>query len=273
MKKLIFYVVLSTVMSFMILGNSVLIKNVVYTKSVKGEWSKKTFENNGFTLPYQIYTPKDTKNKKLPLVIYLHGTGEAGTDNEAQMYKGKNIGPDYFSSPEIQGIQAAYVLAPQTPKDMRWASTTLDEYDLSTTPVTPSMEALLKLIDEVSKKYPIDTDRIYIAGLSRGGQGTWNAALLKPEKFAAVVPIAGSGGVKDAGKLSKTAIWVFHGDEDEVTKVNYSRNMVFAIIKAGSTPDLLRYTEIRGGNHEASWLTAHKNSDLYSWMIQWELGK
>ena len=98
MKKLIFYVVLSTVMSFMILGNSVLIKNVVYTKSVKGEWSKKTFENNGFTLPYQIYTPKDTKNKKLPLVIYLHGTGEAGTDNEAQMYKGKNIGPDYFSS-------------------------------------------------------------------------------------------------------------------------------------------------------------------------------
>ena len=273
MKKLIFYVVLSTVMSFMILGNSVLIKNMVYTKSVKGEWSKKTFENNGFTLPYQIYTPKDTKNKKLPLVIYLHGTGEAGTDNEAQMYKGKNIGPDYFSSPEIQGIQAAYVLAPQTPKDMRWASTTLDEYDLSTTPVTPSMEALLKLIDEVSKKYPIDTDRIYIAGLSRGGQGTWNAALLKPEKFAAVVPIAGSGGVKDAGKLSKTAIWVFHGDEDEVTKVNYSRNMVFAIIKAGSTPDLLRYTEIRGGNHEASWLTAHKNSDLYRWMIQWELEK
>ncbi|MCI1679000.1 MAG: hypothetical protein LKK36_15025 [Ewingella americana] len=228
-------------------------------------WEKGNFHSEKIDLPYQLYTP-EKNSTLLPLVIYLHGTGQAGSDNQAQLYQGENIGPDYFTSPVSQSHQAAYVLAPQTPAAIRWASTSLAEYDFKQTPITSSMENLLALIDKTLAQYPIDKNRIYLAGLSRGGQGVWYAALLRPDYFAAIVPIAGSGSPEYAQKLIKLPIWVFHGTDDQVTDVNYSRNMVDSIIKQGGSSRYLRYTEIEGGNHESSWLTAHKNSELWQWM-------
>ena len=214
-----------------------------------------------------MFTPKNIEN--VPLIIHLHGSGEAGVDNESQMYKGTNWGPMFFTNEENQDIQASFVLAPQTPKAMRWANTTLEPYVLADTPSTPSMTALLKLIDEiVLENKNIDPKRIYITGLSRGGQGVWNAILQEPNKFAAAMPIAGSADPSVANLITNIPIWVFHGDSDEVTNVAYSREMVDAIIRAGGSTEHIRYTEIEGGNHESSWETAYSDSKAYKWLMK-----
>lgn len=154
--------------------------------------------------------------------------------------------------------------------DIRWASIGIEPYDLDTTPITPSLEALFELLDEMlTTNDRIDADRVYLAGLSRGGQGVWNAALRRPEMFAAIVPIAGSGSPEHTNRLTGLATWAFHGSADETTKVAYTREMVDAIYQAGGTSALLRYTEINRGNHASSWLTAHQDAELYHWLLQW----
>lgn len=180
------------------------------------------------------------------------------------MYSGTNIGPQYFASKDIQNIQNAYVLAPQTTPEIRWASTSIDEYDFKTTPITPSMKALLNLIDNLEKDLKVDSQRIYIAGLSRGGQGVWNAAMNRPQKFAAIVPIAGSGSPKDIDLIKHIPTWVFHGNSDDITPIKVSQNMVNSLKNENSN---VKFTVVEGGNHESSWLEAHKNSDLWKWMI------
>ncbi len=231
------------------------------------DWQKHTYESEGFTLPYQLFTP--TSVEKLPLIIHLHGSGEAGTDNISQMYEGTNIGPQYFASKDNQMIQAAYVLAPQTPESMRWASTTLDSYVYEDTPSTASMTALLGLIDQmITENESIDTNRIHITGLSRGGQGVWNALFQRPELFAASVPIAGSADTSEAQSIAAIPTWVFHGNNDDVTNVNYSREMVDSMIRAGGSVANIRYSEIEDGDHASSWLTAFDNSSLYQWLMK-----
>ena len=230
-------------------------------------WQAKQYHDDQFTLPYQFYSPQ--ANGRLPLIIHLHGTGEAGTDNQAQMYKNTNWGPQYFASPKNQRLQAAYVLAPQTPGPMRWASTTLAAYNFKKTPSTPSMTALLHLVDHMIKTNPnIDKNRIYITGLSRGGQGVWNAMMQRPTLFAAALPIAGSADPKQAKTINHIPTWVFHGSADEVTNVKYSREMVDAIIRSGGSTSTIRYTEIEGGDHASSWKTAYSNDKVYRWLIK-----
>lgn len=238
---------------------------LTYETSEAINWQAKNYLDGDFNLPYQVYYPES--EEKLPLVIHLHGSGEAGTDNEAQLYLDQQIGPDYFVSDNIQSIQKAVVLAPQTPMEMRWANTTLEPYEFSETPSTASMSALLKLIKEMKSDGNIDASRIYMTGLSRGGQGVWNAAMQEPNLFAAIVPIAGSGSPSDAGLINHLPIWAFHGDDDPVTDVNYTRDMIDALLQSGGSTKTIRYTEVEGGGHAESWLTAFKDEQLYEWLL------
>ncbi|MGL4997370.1 prolyl oligopeptidase family serine peptidase [Cetobacterium sp.] len=230
---------------------------------VYGEWKKGIHLYKKKCLPYQIFKPNKTA-EKIPLVIFLHGSGEAGNDNEKQMYLGTNIGPQYFSSVKIQSIQNSYVLSPQTELGIRWASSTIDEYDFETTPITLSMSALLDLVDNLIKTLNIDLSRIYIAGLSRGGQGVWNAAMNRPNLFAALVPIAGSGSPKSIHLIKHIPTWIFHGDNDEITSIDFSKNM-FNLLKEKNKN--INFTIIKFGNHESAWIEAHKNSKLWRWML------
>ncbi len=230
-------------------------------------WQQENYHNNGFTLPYQLFTPQ--AKGKLPLIIHLHGSGEAGKDNIAQMYLGTQFGPQYFAAKPHQQLQPSFILAPQTPAPMRWASTTLEPYSLQSTPSTPSMTALLHLIDNMlATNSNIDPNRVYIAGLSRGGQGVWNAILQRSDLFSAAVAIAGSGDTSEAHRIAHMPIWVFAGESDVITDVNYSRSMVDALYRTGGSSAHIRYTEILGGDHSSSWRTAYANSDLYKWLIQ-----
>ncbi|UBV44466.1 hypothetical protein LAJ19_16910 (plasmid) [Deinococcus taeanensis] len=236
-----------------------------------GQWTKRSITVSGFSLPYQLYTPTTALAAgKLPLIIHLHGSGEAGIDNEKQLLAGTRYGPQYFTLPEHQQVQAAYVLAPQTPVEIRWASTGIPEYNLDTTPETVSMTALIALIAELLHTHPdIDPDRVYLAGLSRGGQGVWNALMRHPGLFAAAVPISASGSPAHAAPLKNLAIWAFHAQDDRTTKVEYTRNMVDAIFHAGGETRFLRYTEVEYGDHQAGWETAYRTSEVYRWLIKW----
>lgn len=270
-------IMLSTIVSTLLVAGSAQASRLIEPLSevtvaaTGGQWATGTHLNNGFTLPYQLYTPTtETSGKKLPLIIHLHGSGEAGTENQKQMMVGTRNGPQYFVLPEHQKMQAAYVLAPQTPVEIRWASTGIPEYNLDTTPETVSMTALIALIGDLLKSHPdIDADRVYLAGLSRGGQGVWNAALRHTEMFAALVPISGSGSPDHADRLKNMAIWAFHAQDDNTTNVKYTRNMVDAIFHAGGSTRTLRYTEVEFGDHQAGWDTAYGNSQVYRWLIRW----
>jgi predicted peptidase len=232
-------------------------------------WAEHRFEHNDFELPYQLYTPAEDP-APAPLVIYLHGTGAVGTDNQAQLYPGHHFGPAYFASAGAQQMQRAFVLAPQTPAPIRWASSTLEEYDWRVTPPTPSMAALLALLDTLKSVPAIDQRRIYLAGHSRGGQGVWNGALHRPHDFAALVPIAGAGSPPDAGRIAHVPLWAFHGDADPITPVTVTRRMLAALRAAGAAETHLRYTEIADGDHDSAWLEASKDLALWAWLLSWQ---
>jgi len=235
--------------------------------STAGQWQKHNFKHQGFSLPYQIYLPETPE--PLPLIIHLHGSGEAGVDNVAQMYTGTDIGPQYFSNAKRQAMQSAIVLAPQTPKAMRWASDSNQPYVYAETPSTPSMSALLALIDQlIADSGRVDKRQIYITGLSRGGQGAWNAIIQRPTLFAAAVPIAGAADPKEARKLTQLPIWVFSAGDDRITDAQFSRDMVDAIFAAGGSSNLLKYTEVFNGRHHHSWERAYASDELFEWLLQ-----
>lgn len=235
----------------------------------EGRWLQGMASDDTGQLPYQFFIPEQAGQQDLPLVVFLHGSGEAGTDNRLQMYADRNVGPTFFASRAVQRGHQAYVLAPQTPKKIRWASDNLHEYDFDTTPVTVSMKLLLELIDSMVELHQIDPARIYVGGLSRGGQGTWNAILNRPELFAAAFPMAGGGDPDHGARIAHLAIWAFHGTADRITPPRYSRRMYQAVTAVKPAADRLRLTEYEGGVHRSAWLRGHREPEFLSWIFKW----
>ncbi len=236
--------------------------------SLLASWSTSSYEKEGFILPYQLYSPSLSADEKVPLVIYLHNAIEAGKDNKKQLYTGQNIGPDYFANPRIQDMQKAYVLAPQTPKDLFWVKVPPGEYNYQEIPTSTALSALLALVSQLASRSDVDQNWIYLAGHAQGGSAVWFAALTTPDLFAAIAPIAGSGSPDAAKRLIHMPIWTFHGDADKVSPVLYTRNMVDAIVKEGGSTALLRYTEIEGGDHESAWRLAFTGKQLWEWFLK-----
>ena len=249
-----------------------------------GSWESAVFTLPGQSgsLPFQLFTPEvvlspDTQPQErsvpsldyVPLVVFLHGSGEAGTDNEQHMYFDRNVGPAFFGSPAVQQHYPAFVLAPQTPRKIRWASTSLHEYDFATTPMTVSMKLLFALIDKQLAVLPVDRQRVYIGGLSRGGHGTWNALLHRPGFFAAGFPMAGGGSPAYAARISHLAIWAFHGDADEITPLRYTQRMYGAVWALSPHSERLRLSVYAGGIHRSAWLRGHREPDFPGWIFQW----
>jgi predicted peptidase len=225
---------------------------------------KKTYTgSDGKVLRYRLlkpegYTP-DTKTT-YPLVVFLHGAGERGDDNTAQL---KHVVPE-FLTPEHRRDHPCFLIAPQCPEGQKWA-----EVDWSAAthkqPKEPSgpMKLLIELIPKLEKEYPIDAKRVYLAGLSMGGYGTWDLLARKPKLFAAGVPVCGGGDEGTAEKIANIPIWVFHGDKDNAVPVSRSRTMVEALKKAGAHP---KYTEYPGVGHN-SWDKAYREPELWKWLF------
>ena len=218
-------------------------------------------DGTGETLGYRMMKPKNyDAAKKYPLVLFLHGAGERGSDNVAQLKHGMAV----FSSDEFQAKNPALIIVPQVPPNQKWSDTDWSKLTNSL-PEKPSrnMRLAMELVDAMQKEFSIDPDRLYITGISMGGYGTWDAISRWPGKFAAAVPICGGGDEKQAAKLTKLPIWCFHGDKDPAVPVVRSRNMIAAIKAAGGDP---KYTEYPGVGHN-SWDNAYADPALYDWLF------
>ncbi len=212
-------------------------------------------------LKYRLLKPANFDSaKKYPLVIFLHGAGERGDDNVAQL---KHCMSE-LCTPQRREKYACYVIAPQCPKEQKWV-----DVDWSAPkPTYPSgmsrsLTLTFEVVDAMLEDAAIDKNRIYISGLSMGGYGTWDALRQRPDFFAAAVPICGGGNTAAAADFCKVPIWCFHGDDDKAVNVEKSRDMVAALKAAGGTP---RYTEYPGVGHD-SWTETYANDDMYQWLF------
>ncbi|HEV3143296.1 MAG TPA: prolyl oligopeptidase family serine peptidase [Gemmataceae bacterium] len=207
-------------------------------------------------LLYRLMKPENYDSKeKYPLVVFLHGMGERGDDNDAQL----KHGVAEFAKPENRKKYPCFLMAPQCPVTTTWSNFGME---FKKEP-TPAMRLLLEAVPALVKEFSIDDKRIYVTGLSMGGFGTWDAIVRMPDLFAAAVPICGGGDVKTAETIAKLPIWVFHGAKDTVVKPERSRSMVEALKKAGGDP---KYTEYPNESH-ASWVPAYKDAEMFAWLF------
>lgn len=234
--------------------------------SQAAQYQDRAVEVGGKTYQYKVYAPADwSKDKKWPVILYLHGAGERGDDNTAQTRVG--LGPALARQ---SGLSAIVVL-PQCPRGRWWPETEMQELALAT---------LNRSISEFNG----DPERVYLTGISMGGYGTWAIARTNPDKFAALAPVC--GGVRPppgfpaqlstgeataegdpylavAQKVARTPVWVFHGDEDRAVPVSESRKMVEALKSIGGN---VRYSEYAGVPHN-SWDRAYGEPEFFKWLL------
>ena len=198
-------------------------------------------------MAYLLYLPEDHAQKESwPLLVFLHGAGERGSDLELV----KKHGPPKLIAAGKQFPFA--VVSPQCPAAQWWQ------------PVE-----LTALIDEIVEKYKIDEDRIYVTGLSMGGFGTWALAGYTPHRFAAIVPICGGGETYRTRDFKHLPTWVFHGGKDSVVPLERSEEMVEAMKKNGGDAKLTVYPE---AGHD-SWTETYDNPELYEWLLKQKRAK
>ena len=226
-------------------------------------------DDDGQSLNYRIHIPSThSPTKKVPLVLFLHGSGERGDDNEAQLKHGVR---DFLREGRSERFPAI-IVAPQCPEEKRWVEADWAvESGAGTFQESPSesMKLVFHLIDELREQQNIDATRLYVAGLSMGGMGTWYAAAnyhrTQRDGFAAMLAVCGGGDPLWADRYAATGVWVVHGGADPVVQVTRSREMVAAITMAGH-PGELRYTEYPGVQHD-SWTQTYLNEETYRWLF------
>jgi len=192
--------------------------------------------------PFIEYSPENP-DKKLPVIIFLHGAGERGDNCEELNLVEKHGFAKIFS----QENQKCLLIMPQCRKNTFWAA---------------KVESIIKFIEQIKESYNIDENRIYLTGLSMGGFGTWYTAMARPDLFAAIAPVCGGGMAWNADVL-KMPVWVFHGTVDDAVSVNHSDEMVEALKNAGG--DVI-YTRLDGVGHNA-WDYAY-TKELLEWLLK-----
>ncbi len=233
---------LFTVNSLFILLLAVLISTLAYFRFSKTKWeddfSKQLFITGKDTLPYRYYVPGVNEGEKIPLLIYLHGGGECGNDNEKQLIGGV----PYFMIDTIKEKYKCAVFAPQCINKNGWIDSDIHSLSIKM-PDKPAkyLAMAFEVIDSLKNLAYIDNSRIYITGFSYGGFGTWDAITRRPDFFAAAAPLCGGGDTSKASTISKVNIWAFHGDKDKVVDMAQTANMVNAIKNNGGNPKMTLY--------------------------------
>jgi len=204
--------------------------------------------------------PAIEPGRSYPLVVFLHGAGERGRDNEKQL---KYL-PTWLAEPALRERHPCFLLAPQCREDERWVDISwADKKSTPQGPPTTDMLAVIAALNAVIAAEPVDPGRIYLTGLSMGGYGSWDLAARQPERFAALLPICGGGDEATAPRLAKLPIWCFHGDADKVVPVERSRTMIAAVRAAGGDP---KYSELPGVGHD-SWTPAYRDPAVLDWLV------
>jgi predicted peptidase len=222
-------------------------------REYRGDW----------VMPYRLFRP--ARVGRAPLVLYLHGSGGLGTDNEKQMGLGNVFGTRVWALPENQARFPCYVLVPQT--DRGWVRYDPDLFAKGEAKMIPGLgegtRMALAIVDQLRHEFAIDDQRIYVTGQSMGGGGVWNITAHRPKFFAAAAPCCGSITVDDPVQSADTPVWAFHGDADKTVPVTTSRARIAALRQVGAHPF---YTEYAGVDHN-SWEWAYTEPALVTWVF------
>ena len=253
-----------TVFPRMMVALFVILLSMVATAQVPVNFSPQSYTNGkGDTLYYRQLTPDANPKRHYPLVIFLHGSGERGNDNIAQL----KWGVMNFATEQNMLKYPAVIIAPQCPASTSWTgpgnSRTASTAPMTASPTRP-MELLLDLIKKIKAEGKIDTSRIYITGLSMGGFGTFDAIEREPGLFAAAVPVCGGGDPAKAAALAKLPMWIFTGSEDPAVNPEFSLNMLEALWKAGARPGFTMLPEVG----HFSWLGAYTDPLMIEWLFR-----
>lgn len=208
-------------------------------------------------------TPED--DSKVPLVIFLHGAGERGTNNVAQLVHGVGELVRWMDAHE-KGYR---LVAGQVPNGQRWVEVDwgAKRHDMPAEP-SETMALLMEFMDKQLADPSVDTARVYVTGISMGGYGTWDLVSRRPEVFAAALPICGGGDTAQAQKIAKVPIWIFHGSSDGAVPVCRSRSMAAALWEAGSNA---HYREYPDAGHNV-WTRTYGDETVLRWFFQQRKG-
>ncbi len=195
---------------------------------------------DGSVLRYMEYVPARLDlNKHHPILIFLHGSGEAGHNINAVLNNGPwKYARDHADFPFI-------ILAPQLDRDGEWDPDKLNEW----------LEHIVGIL-------PVDKRRIYLTGLSRGGQGTWDFAMRYPHWFAAIAPLSGYSDLRQPCRLQGIPVWAFHGDRDDVVPIKYDENTVADAKTCGVKVNFTVYAD----NGHDTWTRTYADPALYDWL-------
>jgi len=223
------------------------------------------YEHKTLQLPYRILYPDNyDKTKKYPLVIFLHGAGERGNDNQNQLTHGSNL----FLNAENRAKYPAIVVFPQCPTDMYWAPIKERSNGFSyvkSSKATEPMLAVMRLVSALQKNEAVDTRRIYVMGLSMGGMGTLDLIARKPKTFAAAISICGGIHTERLNNLTNFPLRLYHGTDDVVVSFQHSQNIYNKLkAKGAKNIELIAY---EGINHD-SWTNAFAEPDYLEWLFK-----
>lgn len=235
------------------------------------KFQKKIYPVGSDTLPYRILFPQNyDSTKQYPLLVFLHGAGHRGKDNQKQLLNGAAL----FLKEANRQQFPAIVIFPQCSLNDFWARTRVIKTSTDSTPfkfeyltdvpMNKGLNLVSLLLDSFALIKNVDSKRIYIGGLSMGGMGTFELLWRKPGFFAAAFPICGGGNPSTASSYGKEfPIWIFHGDKDPVVDVDDSRRMVSALKVAYANITYTEYTDVK---HD-SWKKAFQEPQLLSWLF------
>jgi predicted peptidase len=191
---------------------------------------------------YLLFLPQQyEKQGAWPLILFLHGAGERGSDLEQVKVNGlPGMVEEREDFPFI-------VVSPQCPRGYYW-----------------STALLISLLDEIESNYKVDPARIYLTGISMGGYGAWQLAIDAPGRFTALAPVCGGGNPNEVKKIKNLPIWVFHGGKDRIVPISESETMVNALKSAGGN---VLFTVYPDAGHD-SWTETYRNPELYEWFMK-----
>lgn len=215
------------------------------------------------TLPYRLYRSQkaDTMTEALPLVIFLHGAGERGRDNCAQLKHCIR----FFIEDTITSHYPFLLMLPQCSNERRWVNTDwcLPEHTMDSVPTT-ELRGVMAVLDSLIDVGAVDYTRVYICGISMGGFGTWDALQRWPEKFAAAIPVCGGGDPTYAEAMKDIPFYIFHGLQDGIVMSSRSTQMYDALREVGNTKVVLvTYPDLGHG----CWDEAFSTPGLFKWLF------
>lgn len=215
----------------------------------------------GGILNYRIFVPDipQSATNGVPLILFLHGSGECGTNNVSQLIHGVG-GLVWWSRNRMPAI----VVAPQSPPMTAWSPVFFTLRDARMPYPAPPMIKLVKgMLDELCERYPVDADRIMVTGISLGGYGTWDLVSRYPGHFAGAMPVCGAGDPGAAEAAARTSLWIFHGERDGNVPNKMDRTMVSRLWELDAA---VRYMEYPDAGH-GIWGRVYSDDAVMKWLF------